>query len=249
MIFERRYAPRFTDTDQHGRVSPVTIYNYMQDAAIGHGEDVGVSPLSLRDRGFAWILSRIRIEFLAYPARTDEIIVRTWGSNMKGLYAVREWRLTDGQGIELARATSRWVLFDTQKTRVVRLPEFIPDEYGVHPDRALDYSFERTTPTDSSEVQRHFHVRASDLDTNRHANSSCYVDWCIEAVPDDLLMSSRPSLIDISYKKESLFGDEIVASGSPIDSASNANHYQHAIHRGVDGPLLAFGESAWAPIA
>lgn len=246
MIFERTYDVRFSETDRHECATPMAIYNYLQDAAIGHGEAVGVTPASLDTRGYAWILNRIRVDFVEYPSRSVAVAVKTWGSNLSGLYAVREWTATGNSGAVFARATSRWVLVDIQKKRAIRLPNFIEAEYGVHTERAIEFAFDRTTPTEPGDCLRHFHVRSSDLDANDHANSACYVDWCIEAVPDELLSTARPISIDIMFKQEARFGEEILATGSPLNDLAEAGKaYAHLIRRKSDDAILAYGTSRW----
>ena len=113
--------------------------------------------------------------------------METWGSCLHGLFAVREWRALDARGDVLALATGRWVVIDVARKKIIKIPPQMPAAYGEHEGRAIDDAFQRMEHPVNGVNARHFHVRFSELDTNQHANSASYVDWCLEAVPQDVL--------------------------------------------------------------
>ncbi len=244
------FKVRFSESDHRARVTPVALYDYFQEAAIAHGDAVGMTPQALAERGFAWVLTRIHIQFLRFPSRREIVNVETWGSNLRGLYAVREWIAGGESGDIAARGTSRWVLIDLARKRAIRLPEFIRELYGEHEGRAIDDLFEKESPPCEPEHERHFHVRMSDLDTNRHANSACYIDWCLESVPDSIAREFVPESIELTYKKESILGDAIRAgSREEAPRGDGLRRFFHAIWRESDGALLSAGRSRWRALA
>ena len=62
----------------------------------------------------------------------------------------------------------------------------------------------RLAPLDGVAGPRRFDVRLSDIDANNHANSACYFDWFIEALPPDLL----PAALDAALDAALAIGDE-----------------------------------------
>ena len=251
------FKVRFSESDHRAQVTPVALYDYFQETAIAHGDAVGMTPQALTERGLAWVLTRIHIQFLRFPSRREAVTVETWGSNLRGLYAVREWRARGENGDIAARGTSRWVLIDIARKRAIRLPDFIRELYGEHEGRAIDDPFEKESPAAEPEHERHFHVRMSDLDTNRHANSACYIDWCLESVPDgvtrDLVQDGVardwvPGSIELTYKKECVLGDAIRAGSREVaPRADGRRAFVHAIWRETDGAVLTLGRSVWRP--
>ena len=246
MKFSRTYEVRFSEADRRGCITPVALYNYLQETAVYHGESPRKSGIALSEKGLAWVLTRILIKFIRYPKHYDEVLVTTWASNLSGLYAVREWTAEDHKGDIYARATSRWILLDIQKRRPIRLPAFIAEYYGVVDERAIDFSFPRTTPIEHGTHHKRFHVRASELDSNQHANSACYVDWCLETSPADVLAAMEPEMLDITYKQESVLADELDVIGMEETSPENGlRSFKHAIRLAENGRLLTIADSRW----
>ena len=249
MKFSKTYEVRFTETDRRERLTPITLYNYLQETAIEHGESAHITSEGLAAQNYAWMLNRIHLQFSDFPARKDTVTVATWASNLRGLYAIREWIMTDGRGRCCARATSRWIIIDTKKGRAVRLPDFLRERYGETPERAVDDAFERMQPIESGAIEKRFHVRVSDLDSNQHANSACYIDWCLEAAPPEVLAGFVPTAIEVTYKRESALGDGLIVTSretAGIDSGERA--FEHVIKL-EDGALLTIARSSWKPCA
>lgn len=248
MKFSQSYEIRFSEADHQDRLTPVSMYNLMQETAIRHSESVHRTADTLRELGYAWMLNRVLIAFGRYPQRRDGATVTTWAHTLSGLYAVREWTVSDSHGNPCARATSRWVLLDVRKRRAVRIPPFMAEDYGIVKERAIEHAFPRESPIAEGAHEKRFHVRVSDLDANRHANSACYVDWCLEAVPMDILTDFTPDTVELTYKKESVLGEELaVVSAEDPAEKPGLRGFQHAIRRDADGALLTIGRSVWRP--
>jgi len=188
------------------------------------------------------------LRILTYPIRRDSIRVETWGSNFKGMFATREWRVTNATGVDVAQATGRWVLLSGEPKRIIRIPAMISEGYGEYADRALEDTFDRMIPPEAATSERSFHVRFSELDTNQHANSASYVDWCLESVPVSVMDTFIPESFEITFKKECRLGDELIARSEEAASpAPESRRYRHGLWRKADGALLAIAASAWRP--
>jgi acyl-ACP thioesterase len=204
----------------------------------------------LAELDYVWMMNRLHLRINRYPVRRESIAVETWGSRFKGMFATREWRVTDAKGNEVAAATGRWVLLNGEPKRIVRIPELVVQRYGEHPERALDDAFDRMDPPASAACERRFHVRFSDLDTNQHANSASYVDWCLEAVPTPVLDAYRPASVEITFKKECRLGEELSArSEEAPGEEKTCRQFRHGLWRQSDGALLAIAASEWRPSA
>ena len=246
MKFTRTFDVRFTETDRKSRLTAIALYNYLQDTAVDHSDSVKVAPADLETWKYAWILNRIRIDVNRFPRHRENVAVTTWASSLRGLYAIREWTMADGRGEVAARSTSRWILLDVERKRAVRLPPFIREAYGEAPERAIDDPFAREIPIEAGEFEKRFHVRANDVDSNQHANSACYIDWCLETVPREVLNDYTPKTFEVTYKRESALGDGlVVVSRIAAEAAGGGQTFEHAIRLEEDGTVLAFGKSTW----
>lgn len=250
MKHRQSFDIRFYEADRASRLTPVALFNYLQEAAIGHGDATGLDGKALAELGYAWMMNRLHLRIERYPTRREVVQVETWGSNLKGLYAIREWQVTDTDGRTVASATGRWIILDTERKRIIKIPELMAQRYGEHEGRAIDDSFARMEPVEGGGFERRFHVRLSELDTNQHANSACYIDWCLEAVPRDLLDAYLPYSIEITYKKEARLGEGLVArSEEATNDRDTERVFRHTVRKEDGGAVAAIGRSVWRPEA
>jgi len=250
ITYEECFTVRFNDADRLSRATPMAIYSYLQETAVLHSENRGLASAELRERNYAWVLNRIHMRIDRYPRWQETVTIRTWGNTLTGLYAIREFEILDENGERCGVATSRWVLIDTARSRPIRMPDEIEKRYGVKPERALNDPFPRPVEIEHGDVQRDFHVRLSDLDTNQHTNSAVYVDWCLEAVPTEVHTTMAVHSIEVVYKRETVLGDSLRSVGAPADDdALDRRVFLHAIRTQPDGATVALGRSIWVPDA
>jgi acyl-ACP thioesterase len=93
-------------------------------------------------------------------------------------------------------------------------------------------------------------VRFSELDTNQHANSASYVDWCLEAVPMPILDRFLPDSFQITFKKECRLGEELAARSESLQELEpGVRSFRHGLWRLSDETLLAIATSRWKSAA
>ena len=129
MKFRKSFEVRFSEADRRSVLTPIALFNYLQEAAIGHGDAVGMDGETLEEMGYVWMLNRLHIRVEHYPRRRETVHVETWGSTLTGLYAVREWNVTDDTGQTIVSATARWIIFDAQKRKIIKLPDMLAERY------------------------------------------------------------------------------------------------------------------------
>ena len=61
------------------------------------------------------------------------------------------------------------------------------------------------------EAELRFRVESVHIDWNRHVNNAIYVQWALEAVPAEVLRKSRPVELEISYRSEAFYGEEVLS--------------------------------------
>lgn len=249
MKHSQSFEIRFCEVDRNSRLTPIALFNFLQEVAIGHGDAVGMDGETLGRMGYAWMMNRVHMQIDRYPVRLETVHVQTWAFTLVGLYAIREWKVTDAAGECIARATARWIIFDIAKKKIVKLPAILPERYGEHEDRALEDPFLRMKPIAEGENRKSFHVRLSELDTNQHANSACYIDWCLEAVPDEIQNGYLPHSVEVTFKKESKLGEALESTSLERESdTADERVFEHAVALAEKGDLLTMGRSTWRKI-
>lgn len=180
------------DTDAAWRLKPVSFMNMAQEAANAHATVLGFGYDDLVASRTAWVLSRMRVEFINTPKWRDKVTFQTWHKGLDRLFYLRDFILTDRQGNPMVKATSSWLVLNLETRRLVRDPKLM-DEGTTCSENVLD------TPADKVQFPKEVemecvmeHVVAySDVDMLGHANNAMYMQWTMDAI-DYEIVSQRP---------------------------------------------------------
>lgn len=242
-VWTEVFRIRSYEIDPHGHVSMPSLCNYFQEIAGQHAQSYGVSIKQLAKKNLTWVLARLHLEIESYPSFGNDIRLETWPSGHDGLYATRDVLFyCDEEWI--GRGTSAWLLVDVMRKRPIRIPDFIKKIQLPERDRALTGRLERPTIEEAPACERHFIVRYGDLDINQHANNVCYAEWALETVPVDVLNTHQVHSLELHFRAESVFGDDIISSVyiQPLDEGKICTHQ---LKRGRDGKEVALARSFW----
>ena len=218
--------------------SILTVCDLLQEAAGEHARSLGRDGFDLPDGRFAtWVLTRLRVRLHRRPRIRETVNIETWPSDLDGLRAFRDFRMTGENGDALATATSAWFLIDPERRRPVRLPPEM-DGFAVRDrERALTIASSSPPAPKSSEAEQSFVVRRSDLDRVGHANNVRFIEWALEALDDDMGLGE----IDIQYRTEAVYGDTVISRASALAKGAR----NHEIARASDGTTLALARTLW----
>ncbi|MGC9055381.1 MAG: acyl-[acyl-carrier-protein] thioesterase [Candidatus Saccharicenans sp.] len=196
------------DTDYLGMAHLSCLMNYLQDAARLHSIKEGFSVFDLFKKGVTWVVSRYHLKINRYPALSEKIFVRTWASDKYGYYALREFEVADEKQEPILVAASSWMIIDLQNRRPIKIENLFPDELVLR-ERVLEDDFPQLPVVETLDYKATFRVLFEDLDYNRHVNNVVYSRWAVEGMPQEILFSSRPTELEINYRSEAFYGDEI----------------------------------------
>jgi medium-chain acyl-[acyl-carrier-protein] hydrolase len=244
---EAEYRVRVYEADHTGCLTPISLFNYLQETAGAAAAARSRGRIDLRARGLAWFLNRFHFRIARYPRIGELVRVRTWPHRMEKHASIREFEVLDGTGALFAAATSQWVLINLVQRRLTRVPDWLRESYPVHDRRMLDDPFTRIPAPEAPDLELRFHVRISDLDVNQHANSASYIDWCLEAVPEDTHRRFVPSDFEINYLREAGVREGLTVHSERILDTGEAPGFLHIIRRDADGEKLAVARSRWVP--
>jgi acyl-ACP thioesterase len=235
---------RSYETDPLRRLQVPTLCRLLQEAATAHAAELGVAVDALIGRGVAWVLSRLDLDVNRWPRGEDEIEIETWPAAMNRLFTERRFRMLDAEERELGTATTLWLVLDLERRRPVRLPSQVVDNLqrlGLSPD--LVRPAELTAP-DSATVELDFTVRRSDVDLAGHANNTSFVEWAVEAVPDEVWSSFDLAELSIQFLAECRRGQTVVTRCQLLGD-DDTPEVRHQLLRREDGGEVARARTAW----
>lgn len=243
-VWIESFTVRSFEMDVSGHLGIIPLCNYLQEVAGKHARELGVSMEQLQSSGLTWMLSRLHVQVVRYPAWRETVIVETWPSGHNGLLASREFLMRTEQGEAIGKGTSAWLLIDLQRHRPIRMPEFV--DALVLPDRPrpVPDPFNKLPAPGETDEEAVFSVGYHDLDINRHANNVHYIRWALEAVPYEVLTGRQLVGLEVQFRAEAKYGDEIVSRIEQEDGEDGLV-IRHGLVERSSGKELALVRSRW----
>jgi acyl-ACP thioesterase len=245
-IWQETYQIRSYEVDCHNRLSVLSIFNYMQEAASRHAEALGVSIQQLLSENYTWLLSRLKIQIASLPVWKEQIQISTWPSGAQRLFALRDFKLQDKDNQAVAAAVSAWLVLDVQKRRPVRIGPFVDRLKPLEGDHILPDTLDKLAGLEVRTHEKKFVVRHRDLDINQHVNNASFVEWLVESVPVRVLNTSVLAELEINFLAEAFYEDHILAACHHQDSQNTSFH--HSLIRQQDGQELVRARTKWRKV-
>jgi len=244
MIYEKTIRVRAVDIDLTGRLQPVIALDYLLEAAGDHAVALGAGVPDLFKKGLTWVLSRLHVRCLRYPRWGETATLRTWPSAQQPLYSLRDFEVADAAGPAFL-ATTSWIVIDLKTKRPVRPADHLPT-FPLNSARAIEDEFAPLPSPGRIDLEKKFPVFFSDIDLNRHVTSTVYVQRALETVPDDVLFNRRPASIEVNFRSEAFYGDEIVSRTEKIaDTDEKSPRFLHRLSRAADDREFALLRTSW----
>ena len=191
----------------------------MMETAGRHAELLGVGVRDLHAKGLTWVLARLHVRIANIPAAGQAVHIATWPSGRNRIFAVRDFRLTDGAGGELLRATSAWAMMNMATRRPSRLDPHL-QAFSRHPARMIADDFSALPPVSAASARSAYRAAAGDIDLNDHVNNTVYLDWALRSTPESA-RAWRPLALEAAFLGEARLGDEVICLTASAGAAND----------------------------
>lgn len=233
------YPVSTSDMDLNYRMKPAALLNFLQDCACRNISGTPFGNVELNSEGLGWFLVRYRIEFNIYPSNIDEIKVFTENRGTLRQTAYRDFEAYNSDGVLLLRGTTSWMMVDLENKSLVNIEQKFPDITRFE-KRENDVVLQRLKSLDGWDSEKIFHVRYDDIDMNGHVNNTVYITWAMEALGFEFLNSHNMKSIDIYYKHEVRYGEDVLSCVRISDNIS-----EHMIKNAKTGEELCLIRVTW----
>ena len=205
------FKMEFFDEDFTGRMAWNVVGKRILRAAAQHAEDRGFERLCINGRTYLWVLSRMVIEMDRMPQTGDDGSITTWLRAAYRFFTDRCFEISDTDGNVYGRVLTIWALIDAESREAVDLKEVLGDKLDAYVDaeRPLDVERGARIRPNDMQPQAERQVYYSDLDKNGHLNSIRYIDYVLDTFPKWVFEQSCPRRIEISYSRESHYGETV----------------------------------------
>ncbi len=204
-------AVAYSDIGPDQRLSHTGLLRLLQEAASVASDDVGYGLKDIPHNGVHWVLTGWRLELKSRPYWRTDLRVETWPRTMEGFASDRSFLVYAGEEL-IARADSRWILVSVETGRPVRVTDAVRTAYRPHFDDQTVFDGEPiphngVTPP-GAPVAFETVAGRRDIDTNYHVNNLHYLDYAIEALPEEIY-KSLPTTVEIAFRRQILLGTPI----------------------------------------
>jgi acyl-ACP thioesterase len=243
--YREAFKVRSYETDTRGRLQVPILCQLLEETAVAHAAILGVAVESLIDSGVAWVLSRLHLEMEHWPGTDEEIEIDTWPEAASRLFTERRFDILDASERRVGSASTLWLVLDLERRRPVRLPPRVTDRLHEHELGPEPRKFGDLAKPDPIDNELAFTVRRSDLDLADHVNNTSYVEWAIEAVPDEVWGVADLAELEIHYLSECHHGQTVVSRSHIIDHGQQTE-VRHQLVRSEDDVEVARARTLWA---
>lgn len=201
------------DTDASFHLKPAAFMDHAQEMAYLAAKVLHFGYEDLRRHHTAWVLSRMRMDFLAPPVWTDETTLYTWHKGLDGLFFLRDFELRrqgdtnfKDKSDVLVACTSSWIVMNVETRRLVRSDEVL----NMVP--ATTQCLDHAIPTPCGKVvmpkgvpveEVGCHKAAySDIDVIGHTNNARYVVWAMDSIDYGEVAANPVKSISVNFIKE-----------------------------------------------
>lgn len=202
MEYRMRTEVDVHDVDFNGVAKTSSIMKYIQTAAQCQLTEGGMSYDKLKDRGRAFILSRVKLEVLKPLTASTPLTAVTYPCESRGYSFLRCYAL-ECDGEIVARAISVWALIDTETHALVKVNDF---ELGLPTLPQNDLILRAMKLPESMTDIGGYGVHYGDVDRNRHMNNTKYPDMYSNFLP---LEGKMIRSISINYSSEAQIGEKL----------------------------------------
>ena len=209
--------------DLRGRYPLSQLVSRMIHVAGEHATHFGYGIDHLMAHGASWVLSRMSIRFF-HPIGVDPLTITTGVTDWVGISTDRVITLEQG-GRLVASAFTKWIGIDIRKRMPLPIDTLLTDRSvrSSFPDLELPEIPRRLMDREMTAKLRsvYFHkVRYSDLDINRHVNSSVWISLAMDALPIAHIIEEEMAEAHLRFVKEARLGNELLVkhySEGPVD--------------------------------
>ena len=205
-MYQLKSKVRYSESNTKGTLTYHALLNYLQDSSTLHSEELGESGPEMFKKNMAWVLSFWQICIDELPKSSEDICVKTWPYQTKGLFGLRNFCVENEAGERIVKANSIWVLIDPRTGRPIRIPEDVSSHYPDEPKLEMDYCDRKITLPESYEEKESIVVPKYFIDTNNHVNNAKYVMIAEQYLPDDF----ETKEIRVEYKLAAVLGDMMI---------------------------------------
>lgn len=224
LIYNRSFQIRSYELSVDQRLTVATMCNFLQETASNHADTLKVGYKELIEQGIFWVLSELSVSVLSpLPTLYDSLEVKTWPTGFDRYFAYRDFEIMANDSNLVATATTKWMLVNVESRKPSPVPAWMKERLPLDTIKGTKTArYNLKTPA----AEKLFQVRYSDLDINLHVNNVKMIEWILESVPEFLESNHVLQRIDLTFRAEARYKENISLQSCSINDRQSIYHHQ-----------------------
>ena len=227
------------NADFEGKGTLQALLQFLQEIAWEHAEHLDLGFTHLLEQNLVWVLARLKIKIIEFPAWQEKVKVKTWAAGKDNLYWYRDFYIYDANENVIAKATTTWIIINLETRRPHRADKMFNVKIDVD-ERALDEKLGKLPHVSGEEIKYKKQVSYSDLDLNDHVNNVKYIEWILDSYPLKFYKEHKVDTVEVNFLAEAMYGDDVFVNSD----LENLSHL-HRIKRESDNKELLKARIDW----
>jgi len=213
-VFEKKCYVEVKDVASRGFLTNEGFLNLLENAACSHSEVAGFGINQMEQTHLSWVLLQWKVKILKRVLYNSPVLVRTWAKSANKCLTYRDFEMYDENNELIGIASTKWSLVDTQTGRITKIT---PEIIGCYSPEDTKNVFEEVEIAklrepeviDTMEPCYTFTVTRRDIDMNQHMHNIYYLDYAVEALPEEVYQNETFNEFEILYKNGAKLGETV----------------------------------------
>lgn len=213
-IYEKKCYVEVKDVASLGLLTNEGFLNLLENVACNHSEVAGFGINQINETHLSWVLLHWKVQIFKRVPYNTPVIIKTWAKSANKCLTYRDFEMYDENHELIGIASTKWSLVDTQTGRITKItPEIIgcysPEENKNVFEEVEIAKLREPEVIDTMEPCYTFAVSRRDIDMNQHMHNLCYLDYAIEALPEEVYQNENCNEFEIMYKNGAKLGESV----------------------------------------
>ena len=201
----QNFSIKYCDVDFKDELKPSVALSLMEEVACSSADELGFGYSYIKPKGYAFMVTNIRCEFLRPVRLSEKVAVKTWPLPPTYVVFGREYQFLSQTGEPLINASSRWCLVDMQTGKLVQSKVIDNQDYSTYNTAKVIENVQWKIPAfeqKEGELRFCITIANSEYDHNMHVNNTRYADYCFNCFTVAELANRKLKAFSISYIKQ-----------------------------------------------
>ena len=206
--YQKQLTVTSSECDRFQRLRLSALFSILQEVSITDAERIGLTRDKTLDRGFLWVISRMKVEMNRPINYGETITVSTSPGDRMHTVFPRYYTITDAEGEVILRGSALWTLINVNTREAINPEKEDIEIKGIEEEDRLDLpmGLKNISSDNPASIRQALY---SHIDLNGHMNNTRYLDWIDDLFDMHFHEVTAIDQFQINYVQEVEYGDKV----------------------------------------